>query len=262
MKQLLSSSLTFPARSRDWSGPHPPAAEIWPWLSRAGRPAGRDPISEVDSLNRALVAGLMLELILTKPHLLEESGSSRHLVKDSLKSTLAVQLAGHIPLASFHNLAQGLDRWFESLYPLIAGTGLGRKGTTPPSDSPSPRKSLLREDLFMACLENTPGLLPRRRHRKLSRDKLKRFLGNTGGDWFRLRDFEEYFAVDRKTAWEYAHKLLQAGLLVHNQGHSSAVRYRLGSSFLNEPGEFPGDRPQDTGQADITPLSGVGRFNL
>ena len=95
-----------------------------------------------------LVAGLMLELVLTNPHLLEESGSSRHLVKDSLKSTLAVQLAGHIPLASFHTLAQGLDRWFEALYPLIAGTGRGRSGSTPPSTSPSPRKSLLREDLF------------------------------------------------------------------------------------------------------------------
>ena len=52
------------------------------------------------------------------------------------------------------------------------------------------------------------------------------------GAGFRLRDFEGHFQVDRKTAWEYVQKLLQAGLLVHNQGHSSAVRYQVAPRFL------------------------------
>jgi len=168
-----------------------------------------------------MVAGLIMELILANPSLLEKTGSRCHQVKDCLKSALASQLAGLIPLASFHRLAQGLDRWFEFLYPFIARAGIQKNRFTPRISSPSPGKCLLQEDLFVACLEKSPGLLPRRRHRKLSRDKLRRFLENTGGDWFRLLDFVEYFTVDRKTAWEYVHKLLQAGLLMHNQAHST-----------------------------------------
>jgi hypothetical protein len=41
--------------------------------------------------------------------------------------------------------------------------------------------------------------------------------------------------VDRKTAWEYVRKLLQAGILLHNQGHSSAVRYRVAPYLLSIP---------------------------
>jgi hypothetical protein len=47
-----------------------------------------------------------------------------------------------------------------------------------------------------------------------------------------LRDFEQHFGVDRKTAWEYLRKLLAAGLLRHNQKHSAAVRYALKTRFL------------------------------
>ena len=38
--------------------------------------------------------------------------------------------------------------------------------------------------------------------------------------------------IDRKTAWEYVQKLQEAGLLIHNQGRSAAVRYRLADHFL------------------------------
>ncbi|MEJ2069157.1 MAG: hypothetical protein P8X58_01905, partial [Syntrophobacterales bacterium] len=67
------------------------------------------------------------------------------------------------------------------------------------------------------------------------------FLECTAGKWFRLRDFEEHFQMDRKTAWEYAQKLLHAGLLVHNQGHSSAVRYRVEPRFLQPGWASPAD---------------------
>jgi hypothetical protein len=103
----------------------------------------------------------------------------------------------------------------------------------------------LREDLFSECLDGAPGLLPRRRHRKLDRDKLRTFLESTAGNWFCLRDFEEHFQVGRKTAWEYVQKLLQAGLLVHNHGHSSAVRYRVAPRFLKPGWSLPaGDAGQ------------------
>jgi len=223
--------------SRDWSGSKPQAGGSWHWLTRVRCSA--EP--ELDSLNRALVAGLMLEVMLENPALVEEPGPRRHRLKACLRSTLASHLAGHIPLASFHNLAQGLDHWFEVIYPLLADAGLTGNPSTSAPVSPPKGGCPLREDLFTECLEMAPGLLPRRRHRKLDREKLQNFLEGTGGKWFRLRDFEEHFQVDRKTAWEYAQKLLQAGLLVHNHGHSSAVRYRVAPRFLKSGWVNPAD---------------------
>ena len=228
MNHGLHNSLTPRPKNGDRAGSQPQAAGSWHWLTRLN--SSQEP--ELDSLNRALVAGLMLEVMLENPTWGEEAGSRRHRLKACLRSTLASHLAGRIPLASFHSLAQGLDHWFEVFYPLLADADLA--GNSSPSTRRSPRLvgCPLREDLFRDCLEKTPGLLPRRRHRKFDRERLQHFLESTGGDWFRLRDFEEHFRVDRKTAWEYARKLLQAGLLVHNQGHSSAVRYRLAPHFL------------------------------
>lgn len=216
---------------RDWSSPPAPGRTPRHWLTGAN--FGADP--ELDSLNRALVAGLMLEVMLEHPTLVEEPGSGCHRLKAYLRKTLAVHLAGRIPLASFHTLAQGLDHWFAVIYPLLADAGPGKAPSIPVPAAPRSRSCSLREDLFSEALARTPGLIPQRRHRKLDRDKLKNFLEGTGGNWFRLRDFEAHFGMDRKTAWEYVQKLLQAGVLVHNQGHSSAVRYQVEPRFL-KPG--------------------------
>ena len=75
-------------------------------------------------------------------------------------------------------------------------------------------------------------MLPHRPHRKFNQDKLWEFLSRTQGGWFRLIDFTRHFGVDRKTAWEYLHKFLHAGLLRHNGGRSAAVRYALETRFL------------------------------
>lgn len=245
------SSSTPSAPDREADNPALASAGSRPRVTSPAGPPDWLPACGEDRLNRALVAGLMLEVMLENPRLVEEAGSRAHHFKACLRSTLASHLAGRIPLSSFHSLAQGLDRWFEVFYPLLARAALGRH--RPPLLAPSTplkRESLLREDLLGECLEKTPGLLPRRRHRKLDRAKLYKFLEHTGGGWFRLRDFEEHFQVDRKTAWEYVKKLLQAGLLVHNQGHSSAVRYRVASCFLEVSGKSqvnqaapPGPKP-------------------
>lgn len=206
----------------------------WDWL--AGLGSASEPA--LDSLNRALVAGLMLEAVLENPDLAEESDPQGQRLKACLRTTLATQLAGRIPLASFQSLAQGLDYWFAVLYPQLADAVLTGHPQGQARMAQSAGVSLLREDLFRECLEKTPDILPRRRHRKLDPEKLRIFLELTGGDWFRLRDFEEHFQVDRKTAWEYAQKLLQAGLLVHNHAQSSAVRYRVAPRFLKLPSAF------------------------
>lgn len=229
----------------------PRAEGFWDWLTRS--PYSQEP--ELDSLNRALMLGLMLEVLWENPRWEEEPGFHRHRLKASLRSTLASQLAGRISLATFQSLAQGLDRWFEVLYPVLADADLsGRSSTATARHTSSSPGRPLREDLFTECLEGTPGLLPKRRHRKFDREKLRRFLESTRGEWFRLQDFEAFFQVDRKTAWEYAHKLLQVGLLVHNQGQSSAVRYRVASRFL-KPDWVPPTEDSGPAGPGTTPLS-------
>lgn len=221
----------------DGQGSKAQAGTSWAWLTRLHW--SREP--ELASLNRALVAGLMLEVILENPRLGEEPDSRRHRLKACLRSVMASQLAGHIPLASFQSLVQRMDHWFEEFYPVLAEAGSFSHSSALAMVAPSPGGVPLRQDLFTECLERTPGLIPKRRHRKFDQEKLLNFLESTKGTWFRLRDFEDHFQVDRKTAWEYAQKLLQVGLLVHNQGHSSAVRYRVAPRFLKPPWATPAD---------------------
>ena len=102
-----------------------------------------------------------------------------------------------------------------------------------PAVATSPSRRGLRVDRLMAWLqEEGRGLLPHRPHRKVNQDRLWEFLGRTQGGWFRLIDFTRHFGVDRKTAWEYLHKFLHAGLLRHNRARSAAVRYALETRFL------------------------------
>jgi hypothetical protein len=192
-----------------------------------------------EKLDRALVAGLMLEVILETAGSPVDPQTRRHLVKTRLKDTLVTHLAGRVTLDRFHHLLRQLDHWFPLYYPLITSGSPKGPGPAPgpgraaPAASAPPCRPALREDRLRAWFkEEGRDLLPRRPHRKLDQDKLWEFLILTQGGWFRLKDFEQYFGVDRKTAWEYLQKLLAAGLLRHNQRRSAAVRYGLGSSFL------------------------------
>lgn len=198
---------------------------VWQWL--LGSPEQRGSL-----LGRALVAGLIWEIFLENPSLRMDSGRNRQYLKSQVKKTLACHLAGRIPLASFQSLAHDLDHWFEALYPLMAHGPLTPAADPPISPCGSWHKGFFRADLFQETVSQTPGLLPQRRHRKVDPERLQQFLQETRGEWFRLREFERYFQMERKTAWEYVKKLLQAGVLIHNQGHSSAVRYRLAPRFL------------------------------
>jgi len=134
-----------------------------------------------------------------------------------------------MPLHSFQSVAQRLDDWFELYYHRLPWEGEALfSGGLAPVGPP------LREELLAEALQGLEPLLPKRRHRKLDRDRLEAFLRRTAGQWFRLRDFEEFFGIDRKTAWEYVTKLIQAGLLSHNQGRAAAARYRLAPRFVQE----------------------------
>jgi hypothetical protein len=192
-----------------------------------------------EKLDRALVAGLMLEVILETAGSPVDPQTRRRLVKTRLKDTLVTHLAGRVTLDRFHHLLRQLDHWFPLYYPLITRGSPKGPGPVPgpgraaPAAPAPPARTVLQEDRLRAWFkEEARGLLPRRPHRKLNRDKLWEFLLLTQGGWFRLKDFEQHFGVDRKTAWEYLQKLLAAGLLRHNQRRSAAVRYGLGTRFL------------------------------
>jgi hypothetical protein len=180
-------------------------------------------------VNRTLVAGLILEVILEAQPLPQDPDRRRHLLKSGLRRALVNRLAGHMPLHSFQSVAQRLDDWFELYYHRLPWEGEALfSGGLAPVGPP------LREELLAEALDGLEPLLPKRRHRKLDRDRLEAFLRRTAGQWFRLRDFEEFFGIDRKTAWEYVTKLIQAGLLSHNQGRAAAARYRLAPRFIQE----------------------------
>lgn len=180
-------------------------------------------------VNRTLVAGLILEVILEAAPLPQDPERRRHLLKSGLRRALVNRLAGHMPLHSFQSVARRLDDWFELYYHRLpwewgAYPGAGVAVAGPP----------LQEELLAEALQGLEPLLPKRRHRKLDRNRLEDFLRRTAGQWFRLRDFEDFFGIDRKTAWEYVTKLIQSGLLSHNQGRAAAARYRLAPRFLQE----------------------------
>jgi hypothetical protein len=199
----------------------------------------KDLWTQAEKLDRALVTGLMLEVILETSNLPVDSQTLRHLVRTRLKDSLAVNLAGRVTLDRFRHLLNQVDIWFPLYYPL---TTAGAAKSTPatrvqaipgPVTTASPSRRVLRVDRLRTWLEEQGrGLLPHRPHRKVNQDKLSEFLARTQGGWFRLLDFTRHFGVDRKTAWEYLQKFLSAGLVRHNRGRSAAVRYALETSFL------------------------------
>lgn len=200
-------------------------------------PPGRPGLDD-DGLNRALVAGLLLETIVEAAGLPVEPSARRRVLKASLKATLVSRLSGRITLDRFRTLVRELDRCFALYYPLLSPAMSPPKlpscGATPlPEDEAAPRFCpAVRQDLLKMHLERLKGFLPHRPHRKVDREGLRQFLSRTRGSWFRLKDFEQHFRIDRKTAWEYLQKLLEGGLLGHNQGRSAAVRYCLAPELL------------------------------
>jgi hypothetical protein len=197
----------------------------------------KDLRAQAEKLDRALVTGLMLEVILETSSLPVDPQTLRHLVKTRLKDSLAVNLAGRVTLDRFRQLLSQVDIWFPLYYPLTTA-GASKATAAPmfqaaPAAAASPSRRVLRVDRLRAWLQKDgQGLLPHRPHRKVNQDRLLEFIGRTQGGWFRLLDFTRHFGVDRKTAWEYLQKLLRAGLLRHNRGRSAAVRYALETRFL------------------------------
>ncbi len=193
-----------------------------------------------ENLDRALVAGFMLEVILAEPGLPQDPQRRRRLVKTRLTDSLVLHLAGRITLDRFRTLVQTLNQWFPFYYPLMLtlarqsqerAAGPGPAARRPAG--PTRTELLVRRNLLQKWLLEAGGdLLPRRPQRKIQPHLLEEFLVRTGGGWFRVKEFAQDFGIDRKTAWEYLQKLQGAGLLRHNRERSAAVCYCLVDRFL------------------------------
>lgn len=199
----------------------------------------RWPVPADEQLDRAMVAGLMLEVVLEAPGLPDEPRTRRRLIKSNLTDSLLAHLAGRVTLDRFRTLVNLLEQWFPFYYPLMPPPARPsqaqqtcRGGSAPPPGAGSPPQDVVRLDPLHEWLVTAAGeILPRRPQRKIQPDRLEEFLLCTG-IWFRVKDLAQAFDIDRKTAWEYLQKFQDAGLLVHNGGRSAAVRYRLADDFL------------------------------
>ena len=76
-------------------------------------------ITTQEKLDRALVAGLILEVILDQGDLPANFQARQRLVKTRIQDSLVQHLAGQVSLDRFRTLAQNLDGWFEFYYPLL-----------------------------------------------------------------------------------------------------------------------------------------------
>ena len=208
--------------------------QTWSW-SRGHR----WPVPPDEKLERAMVAGLMLDVVLEAPGLPDEPRTRRHLIKSHLTDSLLAHLAGHVTLDRFRTLVNRLEQWFPFYYPLMPPLPAPeaqqpyQRGSAQPPAAVGPPQNVVRLDRLREWLANAAGeILPRRPQRKIQPDRLEEFLLCTRGRWFRVQDLAQAFDIDRKTAWEYLQKFQDAGLLVHNRARSAAVRYRLADDFL------------------------------
>jgi hypothetical protein len=196
-----------------------------------------------EGLDRAVVAGLMLDAALKAAPGPPDPQAWGRLLKIRVQEALLTHLAGRITLDRFRALISSLNHCFPFYLPLISplaqpgppGSGSPRPAAAEPPFPASFNRSV-RVHLLATALARLRGILPRRPHSKLQAEKLLHFLAGTRGCWFRLRDFQERFSLERKTAWEYLQKFWRAGLLTHNQGRAASVRYALAERFLLVPG--------------------------
>ncbi len=178
-----------------------------------------------EPLDRALIAGLLLEVSLNLPAFPSDPRVRRHFLKTRLEDCLVSHLAGRVTLDRFRDLARGLEKWFIFYYPLVAGLqGL--------PDLPPPSLSQVEDERLKIWFDQHRHLFPRRRQRKLTTPGLRDFLERTQGTRFTLQEFGQYFGIGRKTAWEYLQRFVRAALLTHNGARSSRVRYSLAPEFL------------------------------
>ena len=114
---------------------------------------------QAEKLDRALVTGLMLEVILETSTFPADPQTLRHLVKTRLKDSLAVNLAGRVTLNRFRHLLNQVDIWFPLYYPLTSAGAAKAPAALPVQAIPAPAaaavasRQVLRVDRLRAWLQ-------------------------------------------------------------------------------------------------------------
>jgi hypothetical protein len=183
----------------------------------------------------------MLDVVLEAPAGPTDPDRRRHHIKSRLTQSLVRQLSGYITLDRFRLLMRRLDNWFQFYYPLMPPPPPTQERPmlwekfSAPATAGRPH-SLVRRNFFKNWLRETAReILPRRPQRKIHPEGLEDFLQQAQIYWFQVKDFAQYFKIDRKTAWEYLQRFQETRLLVHNGRRSAAARYRLADNFLTVP---------------------------
>lgn len=186
-----------------------------------------------EALETTLVAGMFFQALLEAENLPADTEARVAFICRQAKSYLATKLAGQITLPQFFRLLnlieENVQRYFERSragWLRVREPEPSRVVGTDGEAAGGETKGALE---LSQALREIPEI-PRSRG-KLTLNSLESFLKKTGGEWFRLLDFEEYFQVNKKTAWAYLHQLLKAGILVHNGGKANKVRYALAARF-------------------------------
>ena len=180
-------------------------------------------------LDTTLVAGMFFQILVEAESLPAGTPERVSFVRRRAKNFLVTRLAGQISLPQFFRLLtlieQNVHRYFSRLKADWLG---GADLTGPPLSTGAGEEGCRWEDLrqALAQLDLTP-----KKGKKLSRDTLCQYLGETRGQWFRLLDFERRFEVNKKTAWIYLHHLHEKGILAHNGEKANRARYALAPRF-------------------------------
>lgn len=195
------------------------------------------PPSGPTSLDSTLVAGMFFQVLLEAEQLPGNPLERVSYLKRAVKNFLVQRLAGQITLAQFFRLVQVIELEVATYFHRLPEEWR-RPLTAPQSETrllqPPAADNAVRIDKLQQALQQLP--LPRQSNRKLSVAGLAAFLIQTGGNWFRLLDFERHFRLNKKTAWAYLDLLLRSGVLQHNRAKANRVRYALAADFLQHPG--------------------------
>ncbi|MBW1992243.1 MAG: hypothetical protein JRI59_09040, partial [Deltaproteobacteria bacterium] len=185
-------------------------------------------------LDTTLVAGMFFQVLVEAEHLPASTAERVSFVRKQAKNYLVNRLAGQISLSQFFRLLNLIDEQVQAYFAHLRSGWLSPAKASPPGPPPpvTPRNlklEALRRELARLPMESTG-------RRKLTQDKLLEFLRHTNGNWFKLLDLEQYFQVNKKTAWACLNQLLEHGILTHNGKKANKVRYILADRFrLAEP---------------------------
>jgi|UniRef100_A0A7V6DNT7 hypothetical protein len=181
------------------------------------------------TLDTTLVAGMFFQVLREAEKLPVSTPERVSFIRRQAKSYLATRLAGQIPLSQFFRLLNLIEENAQSYFEEARGSWVTPKPAQAKPPAPAPPEEVVQAKPLRQALEALP-LLPGGR-RKLTHSALEEFLRETGGNWFRLIDFEARFGVNKKTAWAYLHQLQHAGILKHNGEKANKVRYMVATSL-------------------------------